>query len=127
MTANDGYVVAEFKVNNSVIELESDTFLISGAMRDYNIEVSFIKANVIVDFEGDGASELENKSVAYGNTFGKLPIPDAILADKEELDITNLEAVKQFVNNNIKTSISYDFIDFIIDIKSKNSSSSVSR
>lgn len=82
VTANDGYVVAEFKVNNSVIELESDTFLISGAMRDYNIEVSFIKANVIVDFEGDGASELENKSVAYGNTFGKLPIPDAILGKR---------------------------------------------
>lgn len=42
-------------------------------------------------------------------------IPDAILADKEELDITNLEAVKQFVNNNkidtIVNCVAYTAVD----------------
>lgn len=49
-----------------------------------------------------------------GSELSKI-IPDAVLADKEELDITNLEAVKQFVNNNkidtIVNCVAYTAVD----------------
>lgn len=49
-----------------------------------------------------------------GSELSKI-IPDAILADKEELDITNFEAVKQFVNNNkidtIINCVAYTAVD----------------
>jgi len=82
VSENEGYVLASFKINGNEVELDGNTYTIAGAMRDYTISASFVKADVTVSFNGDGAEELAEKGVIYGGTFGKLPTPAPIFGKR---------------------------------------------
>ena len=74
-TADEGYVLAVARINGNEIEVEGDSYSISGAMRDYKVEAEFVKADVTVSFAGENVEGIENISVAYGAKIGKLPTP----------------------------------------------------
>lgn len=73
--ADEGYVLAVARINGNEIELEGDSYSIPGAMRDYKVEVEFVKADVTVSFVGENVEGLENISVAYAGKIGELPTP----------------------------------------------------
>ena len=89
MIGNVGYVLASFTVNGgevsvseTVIENADKTFtytyswIAPAVLRNYNVVATFVESNAEVAFvSGDGATQIENKAVAYGEIYGALASP----------------------------------------------------
>ena len=73
ITPDDGYVVREFTLNGKVIDLSTDTYTVYNVLREYEAEVSFVKAAISISFTGEGTEGLLPKSVEWGKTVGTLP------------------------------------------------------
>lgn len=72
VTPNEGYVLDSFTVNGGEVELNGNTYVFSGVLCNLNVEANFVKPDVVVNFQTEGAP-IEPMNVKYGKTFGELP------------------------------------------------------
>lgn len=73
--ANDGCVLARFTINGNEVDVDGNSYTVSGVMRNYNVKAEFVNANVTIKFAGDDIGEIEDKPAVFGQAFGTLPTP----------------------------------------------------
>ncbi len=72
IVANEGYVLDKLVINGGEVSVSSNTYVFSGVICDLDVQACFVKPNVTICFDADGAV-VENMSVTYGGTYGELP------------------------------------------------------
>lgn len=75
ITANSGYVLKDILVNGTSaydsMQANKRELVLTGILRDYTVRAVFIKATATLKFTG---SDAEDMDVAYGASFGELPV-----------------------------------------------------
>lgn len=72
INANQGYILDSFEINGGEVSISDNTYVLAGVICDLSARATFVKPEVTVIFDADGAV-VENKEVVYGRTFGELP------------------------------------------------------
>ena len=81
-SAASGYVLASVTINGNEVDVDGDTFSIPGAMRDYDVQATFVQANVTVSFTGEGVGDIDDMVAAYGKKLGDLPTPEVLVGKR---------------------------------------------
>lgn len=72
ITVNEGYMLESLVINGGEVAVSGDTYVFSGVICDLDVKANFIKPDVTVNFDAEGA-EVASVLVKYGKTFGELP------------------------------------------------------
>lgn len=73
----NGYLLALFEINGNEVEMDGNSYVISGAMRNYAAKAYFVQSNVTITFDEGEENAPDSKQAVYGGKYGKLPVPAA--------------------------------------------------